>query len=200
MQSLCKISNEGGFDLVVLGHDVHVNVWIHYFIGDTEGNNKWLVQYPGNREGVQQPYRDCTCKFNSLKETNSTCVYITLGDLCKGMRRKQNDEDGRIQYFRSASRYDINNAFPEKHLLLSDHVHGPFKMMPPKLLHTSGSGLIMYMFELLHYQLGGGKDHDYIDREHVVVSNIIKHQSERDFPRGSMQNGLIDGTKCQSLE
>jgi hypothetical protein len=55
-QLLCKISNKGGFDLVVLlGQDARVKVWIHYFIGDTKGNNKWLGQYPGNREGVQQP-------------------------------------------------------------------------------------------------------------------------------------------------
>jgi hypothetical protein len=29
---------------------------------------------------------------------------------------------------------------------------------------------------------------------------IIKRQSEQDFPRGAMSNGLIDGTKCQSEE
>jgi hypothetical protein len=58
----------------------------------------------------------------------------------------------------------------------------------------------MYMFKLLCYQLGAGKDRDNIDWEPIVVSNIIKHQSERDFPRGSMRNGLIDGTKCQSSE
>jgi hypothetical protein len=135
-----------------------------------------------------------------LKETNPTCVYIRLGDVSKGRRRKQDDKDGGIQYFRSVSRYDINNAFLEKHLPLSDHVHGPFKTMPPKLLHTSSSGLIMYMFKLLRYQLGVGKNHDYIDWKHVVVSNIIKCQNEPDFPPGSMHNGLIDGTKCQSLE
>jgi hypothetical protein len=28
----------------------------------------------------------------------------------------------------------------------------------------------------------------------------IKNQSEQDFPRGAMRNGLIDGTKCQSEE
>jgi hypothetical protein len=43
-----------------------------------EGNNKWLGQYPGNQEGVQQPYQDCTCMFDGLKETNPICVYITL--------------------------------------------------------------------------------------------------------------------------
>ncbi len=52
LQLLYKISNEGGFDLAVLRHNVHVKVWIHYFVGDMEGNNKWLGQYPGNQEGV----------------------------------------------------------------------------------------------------------------------------------------------------
>jgi hypothetical protein len=73
-------------------------------------------------------------------------------------------------------------------------------MTPPELLHTSGSGLIMYMFESLRLQLGGGIDQDYIDQKHLVVSNIIQRQSERDFPHGSMCNGLIDGTKIQSSE
>jgi hypothetical protein len=54
------------------------------------------------------------------------------------------------------------------------------------------------MFESLRLQLGGGIDQDYIDQEHVVVSNIIQRQSGHDFPRGSIHNGLIDGTKIQS--
>jgi hypothetical protein len=29
---------------------------------------------------------------------------------------------------------------------------------------------------------------------------MIKRQSKHDFPHGSMWNGLIDGTKCQSSE
>jgi hypothetical protein len=77
-------------------------------------------------------------------------------------------------------------------------------MLPPELLHTSGTGLIMYMFESLRDQTGGGKDRDLIDQQHIPISNLIKRQSERDFhrvlPRGSMRNGIIDGTKCQSSE
>ncbi len=87
-----------------------------------------------------------------------------------------------------------------KTLPLSDGIHGPYKMTPPELLHMSGSGLIMYMFKSLRHQMGGGQDRDQIDQQHIDVSNCIKRQSERDFPRGSMRNGLIDGTKCQSLE
>ncbi len=72
-------------------------------------------------------------------------------------------------------------------------------MMPPELLHTSGSGLIMFMFESLREQMGGGKDRDLIDRQHILISNLIKRQSECDFPQGSMRNGLIDGTNVGLL-
>jgi hypothetical protein len=196
--NLCKkITREGGFNLVVLGQNVRVKVWIHYFIGATEGNNKWLNQYSGNREGVQQPYQDCKCTFDNFNHTNPTCIYLTLEDIKETKRRKRNNNDGGIQYFKLVSMYDIKNA---RFIPLSDNIHGPFRMMPPELLHTSGSGLIMYMFESLCFHLEGGIDHDYIDQEHNVVNNMIKRQSECDFPCGLMQNGLIDGTKCQSSE
>jgi hypothetical protein len=83
---------------------------------------------------------------------------------------------------------------------LLDNCHGPYGMMPPELLHTSGSGLIKYMFESLRVQLESGKDRDNIDKLHVRLYMTIKNQSEQDFPRGAMRNGLIDGTKCQSEE
>jgi hypothetical protein len=49
-QSLKNIYKENGFYCVVLGHTVHVKVWIHFFIGDTEGNKKgW-----GNILGIKR--------------------------------------------------------------------------------------------------------------------------------------------------
>jgi hypothetical protein len=55
-------------------------------------------------------------------------------------------------------------------------------MMPQELLHTSGCGLIMYMFESLRDLMGGRKNRDLIDRQHILISNLIKKQSEHDFP------------------
>ena len=72
--------------------------------------------------------------------------------------------------------------------------------MPLELLHTSGSGLIKYMFESLQNQMGEGKIRDGIDKLHVQIYMSLQRQSERDFPRGSLRNGIIDGTKCQSEE
>ncbi len=59
------------------------------------------------------------------------------------------------------SRCDIKNV--------SDNIHGPYCMMPPELLHTSGSGLIEYMFESLQWQIGSGKNRDDIDKLHIRV-------------------------------
>ena len=53
-KSLCDINRSGGFEVFVFGQQVRVKVWIHFFIGDTEGNNKWLGQNPGNREGASR--------------------------------------------------------------------------------------------------------------------------------------------------
>jgi hypothetical protein len=138
--------------------------------------------------------------LSTFYNTNPICNYLALEDIKETKRRKHNDNYGGVQYFKSVSMYDIKNAFLERFIPLSDNVHGPFRMMPPELLHTSGRGLIVYMFKFLHYHLGGGIDCDYIDQEHIVVNNMIKRQSKRDFPHGLMWNGLIDGTKCQSSE
>jgi hypothetical protein len=53
--------------------------------------------------------------------------------------------------------YEIRNAITAKCLPLSDKIHGPYKIMPPELLHTLGSGLLMYVFESLRDQMGGKK-------------------------------------------
>ncbi len=90
-----------------------------------------------------------------------------MEDIYYAKKRKQEDEDAGIENYRSVSMYGIRNTLTEKSLQLSDNIHGPYKMMSPELLHTSGSRLIMYMFESLRDQMGGGKDRDLIDKQHI---------------------------------
>ncbi len=117
---------------------------------------------------MRRPYRDCKCQFHDLSNPNPNCIYLTMDDINLGKIRKQDNEDACIEYYHLMSMYDIRNALTEKSLPLSDNIHGPYKMMPPELLHTSGSGLIMYMFKSLRDQMGGGKDRDLIDRQHIL--------------------------------
>ncbi len=90
---------ENGFQSVVLGHTMRVKVWIHYFIEDTKGKNKWLGQYPGNREGAICPYCDCKCQFHDLSNLNPNCIYLTMEDINLAKIRKQDNEDAGIKYY-----------------------------------------------------------------------------------------------------
>jgi hypothetical protein len=135
-----------------------------------------------------------------MSNPNPTCVLTTIEEMRAVKRLKRENNKEGLTNLKLMSQYNINNALTDKYMPLSDNWHGPYGMMPPEILHTSGSGLIKYMFESLRAQLGSRKDHDNIDKLHVRLYMTIKNQSVRDFPRGAMRNGLIDGTKCQSEE
>jgi len=81
LKSVIDINNRGGIRTTVLGRQVHIKVWIHYIIGDTEGNCKWLGHYPGSVRGIARPYRDCQCSFNEMRRINPKCIYTTLDEM-----------------------------------------------------------------------------------------------------------------------
>ena len=199
-ESLRLLHKKGGCRASVLGNEVHVKVWIHYFIGDTEGNNKWLGHYSGNKSQVQRPYRDCCCSFENLSNPNPSCLYNTMEEMRVLNVLKQSNYELSLQRFKAISRYPIRNALTKRYMPLSDMHHGAYCMMPPELLHTSGSGLIKYMFQSMQWNIGETKLRDEIDKLHVRIFFDIRRQSDRDFPRGSIRNGIIDDTKCQSEE
>ena len=78
LKSLVELSEAGGIRTVVLGKEVIIKPFIHYFIGDTEGHNKWLGHYTGSKPGMARPYRDCHCTFQQLSSTYPECVYTLL--------------------------------------------------------------------------------------------------------------------------
>ena len=189
-----------GLKARVKGRWVVCRVWIHFFIGDTAGNNTWLAHYNSSGK-LKRPYRDCSCCFGRMSDTNPRCKYIALEDMRTAKRRKLNarTEEEKKVIFKDISKHDIRNALTEPDLPLYDLIFGPYRMFPPELLHTSGSGLIMYMFRSLR-EFMDLASRTILDSLHQRMAAIIQRQSERDFPRGSVRNGLIDGSKCQSNE
>ena len=90
---LWRLNQFGGLTAVVMGKEVCIKVWIHYFIGNTEGFNKWLGHYPGNRKEISRPYRDCKCNFYQLSDPNPTCEYVTIDEMHEAKRLKINNEN-----------------------------------------------------------------------------------------------------------
>jgi hypothetical protein len=67
------------------------------------------------------------------------------------------------------------------------------------MLHVSGTGLPKHMFGCLDNLIGGTnskKSKESFDDLHFCLVRNAKQQNERDFPRMSIQNGIIDSTKC----
>ena len=89
-------------------------------------------------------------------------------------RLKINNEKEEAELLRNMSRYDIDNAFLDSDLPLSDIVHGPNRMMPPKLLHAGAQGIVMYIFESLRMHIGCGIARDNIDKQHIQMAEVMK--------------------------
>ena len=118
-------------------------VWIHFFIGDTQGNNTWLGHYNASCP-MKRPYRDCWCQFLDTSLAHHRCIYITLSEINQAyaeMQQASTTKEKR-KHFKQISKHPIKNAFIHGNLPLSDIKHRPFQMSPPKLLHTFGSGQV----------------------------------------------------------
>ena len=129
------------------------------------------------------------------------CIYATLSEINQAYEAMQqaSTEKEKRKFFKRILKHPIKNAFIHGNVPLSDLKYGPFKMTPPKLLHTPGSGIIMYMFSVLESGLSK-LELCALDELHKDLITLFYRQSERDFPRSACRNGLVDGTKCQSTE
>ncbi len=161
---------------------MHIKVWLHLIIGDTEGNNKWLGHYPGSNTGIKRPYHDCHCSFCDLGRVMPNCIYSMIDEMLQAQALLRHDEQAGLELFQSILCYPIVNALLQQGLPLLDQIHGPFRMTPPEF--TSGAGLILYIFQVMASLLGGRKIRNELDLQHVTMSKSLRHQSECDLLRG----------------
>ena len=78
---MIELNKHGGMSFSLGGKQVCAKVWVHYFVGDTEGHNKWLGHYNSSNQGVSMPYCDCKCSFDDLDNTRviwttSSCLIL----------------------------------------------------------------------------------------------------------------------------
>ena len=74
LASLVKILEDGGIASVVQVKFVVMKVWIHFIIGDCQGNNRWAGHY---MNGKQAPWRDCLCLQERMSDPSPTCTLVT---------------------------------------------------------------------------------------------------------------------------
>ena len=205
LEPLVQISKRGGIRMTVKGYPVTAKVWIHFFIGDTSGNNRWLGHF-NSGANIQRPYRDCACDIDDMDNANPTCTYLTRGDYhghislrsCLEGTREKLDLDS------SLSKNPIRNAFMNENVPLSDLTCGIYRMTPPERLHTTCEGCTKYMFESLLKTILNCTDGcnliREIENEHFTIHFEWSRNSERDYPRSAGRNGLMNQSKVNGSE
>ena len=142
LESLIKITKRGGIVTTVKGRAVIGKVWIHFIIGDIQGNNRWVGHFNGTGE-LQRPYRDCMCCYGNMNNPNPHCQYITPTDVqeardaCTCASSKA-VKDCAMQLI---SKLNIGNAFMSSGIPLSDRKHGIYRIVPPERFHTTNEGV-----------------------------------------------------------
>ena len=148
-KSLIELLENGGIRTIVMGKEVIVKPFIHYFIGDTEGHNKWLGHYTGSKPGMGRPYCDCHCSFEHLSSHYPRCVYTLAREFRRAMQLVLHDKKKGLESLKSMSQHYVNNALYQSKLPLSNAIHGANKMCPPETLHVMDAGITVYMLESL---------------------------------------------------
>ena len=207
MRSLVNIAENGGISTTVKGKEVVVKVWIHYVIGDTQGNNEFVGQYNSSAK-FQMQYRDCKCPWRLMNLSNPDCCYIKPEDIEVVRKRAESarSDTAKQAEWKKISKHDIVNAWMQNGVPLSDIVYGIYRMLPPELLHTTSEGITEYMLSSFKktvndMEKGGGKDVvEEIEKLHQQMHNSKRRNSERDIPLSASRCGLLKDTLVNAME
>jgi hypothetical protein len=205
LEPLVDISKRGGIRVTVKGKPVTAKVWIHFFIGDTSGNNRWLGHF-NSGANIQHPYRDCACEIEDMEDPNPTCIYLTRDDYHHHIAHRSTLEGSRdkVNLDASLSKNPIRNAFMNDNVPLSDLTCGINRMTPPERLHTTCEGCTKYIFESLLQTITNCTDGctliRVIEKIHYTLHFEWSRNSERDYPRSAGRNGLMNQSKVNGSE
>ena len=202
---LVEISRRGGIRVTLKSKLVILKVWIHFFVGDTSGNNRWLGHF-NSGANVQRPYRDCKCSIDDMDNPDPTCIYLTRDDYHQhiALRSTLEAQRDRINLDSSLSKNPIINAFMNPELPLSDVQCGIYGMTPPERLHTTCEGCTKYIFESFLATITKCTEGNALIREmeqvHFTLHFEWSRNSERDYPRSAGRNGLMNPSKVTGSE
>jgi hypothetical protein len=144
---LVKILKLGGIHITVKTKPVVAKVWIHFFMGDTSGHNRWLGHFNSGAK-IQRPYHDCKCGTDDMTNSTPTCIYLTREDYHQNIAHQSTSQD-KTNLDSSLSKHPIKNAFMNKNIPLLDLKCGVYGMTPPERLHTTCEGCTKYIFKSL---------------------------------------------------
>ena len=189
-RQLKDVNDNGGIRVCILGKIVYVKVWIHIVVGDIAGNNSLLGSY--NNANVNCPYRDCGCSKEDFVNPHSTCTMIQKSDI------DRMKEDNNIDALKAASKHNIVNAFDT--IPTGDPINTIYRSTPPETMHAICSGVAPRMLTSIGDGFKKKQTASVLHNLHLLLAKRHAWQSERDFPRPSQRNYVLETSKTQATE
>ncbi len=94
LKGISEVHLMGGIWTTVLGRDVVMKPWIHFLIGDAQGNNEVCGHF--NHHGkCTRLYCDCRWSFDEMGKETTYCKYVTLEELKNAFQ--DTDKHGRVK-------------------------------------------------------------------------------------------------------
>lgn len=190
LRQLKDANDRGGIPIKIMGKDVKVKVWVHIMVGDICGNNALLGSY--NNANVQCPYRDCSCAKESFVDPNAICRFIRKADIDE-MKRTNNRAA-----LKAASKHNIVNAFDT--IPTGDPIHTIYRLTPPETMHAICAGIAPRIISNMGKGLKKTNASTVMNNLHLLLAQKHSLQSERDLPRPSQRNHILETTKTQATE
>jgi hypothetical protein len=194
---LVEISKRGGIPVTVQSKPVIAKVWIHFFMGDTSGHNRWLGHF-NSGANIQRLYHDCKCSIDDMEKSDPTCIYLTTDDYHQhiALQSTLDAQRDKINLDASLSKNPIRNAFMNANIPLSDLKCGVYGMTPPERLHTTCEGCTKYIFESLLETITKCTEGNALIRDmgllHYTLHFECSRNSERDHPQSARSKEWSD--------
>ena len=201
LNQLIDIEKQGGVKMNIAGREVIGRPWIHFIIGDIEGNNRLVGAFQDNSGRTCRPNRMCKCP-GFISDTYE-CEWVEMSEFIAAKEqykilassRRKGEAD---KLMKKISRHNIRTVW-ERGVPLSDRIYGINILCPPEMLHTFGVGICKYLLAIIHSKLSK-EDSRNMDRIHAEIYTRLKRNCDRDYYESSLHKGATETVKQGALE
>jgi len=192
-KQLADMHKQGGFWTKIMGQTKRVVVFIFVMCGDASGQNNLVCLYNSHGD-TMTPNRECICPYSDLSSSAFVCVNRSLA-IVEEARKSSGG-------LASISMHNVRSAFDG--VPFADLENGIYGSVPSEDVHTMGTGVVQRCITSAVMIIGPKetkkKEKELLDTLHQMICGNGNRQSDRDFPRNAIRNGVCDPTKTSSAE
>ena len=203
LEGLIEIEKKQGTQMIIRQKVVNARPWIHFVIGDIEGNNRLAAHYSDNSGKTARPNRMCKCPTYRTVEPPE-CTFVEFQEFIEAKKKFKElfvhgTKERAKELMKRISRHPVDTVW-EHGVPLSDRKHGINRITPPEVLHVVGTGIAPKLVSSIHGDIKSKTDVSKLDRLHAEIYKDLQRNCDSDYFQSSLTKGSTETTKQGALE